>query len=428
MNIESVVGTLVGQFNQRLFDLPPSQAPVELPPPRTAHPYLLYLHVPFCRALCPFCTFHRVQFDDRAAASYFDVLEAEIQRVSDAGYSFDEMYVGGGTPTVMPARLLDLIGRLRGEYGVRSASIETNPNELDRQQLEAFAAAGVSRLSVGVQSFDDSLLEGMQRKKTYGDGEQIVTRLGSAAGIFDTLNVDMIFNLPGQSEASLQRDLDILLDELAVDQVSYYPLMSTPETRAAMQRTMGDTDHVRERNLYERIAARMAAAGYTRNSAWCFSRRPGMFDEYIVDREEYLGLGAGAFSYLEGSLYASTFSHDQYAALVAGGGTGTVLRKSMTLRDQMRYYLLTKLFGGRLRLGVAEARFKHAFRRTLAPELAGLKLMGAARERADTLELTERGFYLWVVLMREFFTGINRLRQNMRHVARRAPAFAQAGE
>ena len=231
MNIESVVGTLVGQFNQRLFDLPPSEAPVKLPPPGTTR-YLLYLHVPFCRVLCPFCTFHRVHFDDRAAASYFDVLEDEIQRVSEAGYTFDEIYVGGGTPTVMPARLLDLIGRLRGEYGVRSASIETNPNELDRQQLEAFAAAGVSRLSVGVQSFDDRLLEGMQRKKTYGDGEQIVTRLSNAAGIFGTLNVDMIFNLPGQSTAALKRDLDILLDELAVDQVSYYPLMSTPETRA----------------------------------------------------------------------------------------------------------------------------------------------------------------------------------------------------
>ncbi len=74
---------------------------------------------------------------------------------------------------MIPTRLLDLIGRLRSESGVRSASIETNPNELNRQQLESFAAAGVSRLSVGVQSFDDRLLEGMQRKNTYGDGEQI---------------------------------------------------------------------------------------------------------------------------------------------------------------------------------------------------------------------------------------------------------------
>ena len=110
--------------------------------------------------------------------------------------------------------------------------------------------------------------------------------------------------------------------------------------------------------------------GYQRSSAWCFSRKAGMFDEYIVEHDEYLGLGSGAFSYLAGSLFASTFSIEHYLDLVDGGATGTVRRRDLSERDEMRYYLLIKLFGGTLDLAAAEARFDGRFQRTLWPELA----------------------------------------------------------
>ena len=86
-----------------------------------------------------------------------------------------------------------------------------------------------------------------------------------------------------------------------------------------MLRTIGSVDYSRERKLYEMIAGYMLANGYSRSSAWCFSRRPGMIDEYVVDQDDYLGLGSGAFSYLHGSLYASTFSIEHYLSLVESG-------------------------------------------------------------------------------------------------------------
>jgi len=159
----------------------------------------------------------------------------------------------------------------------------------------------------------------------------------------------------------------------------------------------------------------MSDAGYTRDSAWCFSRKPGLVDEYIADHDEYVGLGSGAFSYLQGSLYASTFSLNHYARLVASGKPGLILRREMSERDRLRYYLLMRLFAGSLDLGAAQRKFAGRFRGVLRPELMALRLIGAIRSDGATLRLTERGYYLWVMMMREFFSGVSGLRDEMRH-------------
>ncbi len=428
MDIENVIALFVRRLNQHLFELPGPPGPIELPAPVAGQTYLLYLHVPFCPSLCPFCSFHRVRFHDGPANAYFDSLEREIGRISDCGYRFDEMYIGGGTPTVLPDRLLETIACVRERHALSGISVETNPNDLAHADLHRLADAGVTRLSVGVQSFDDVLLKEMRRYDTYGSSADIRSGLAQIRGVFATVNVDMIFNLPRQSEASLARDLDILVDELDVDQVSFYPLMADGKARLTLERAMGPVDFGRERHLYEMVVARLRGAGYKRSSAWCFSRKPGMFDEYIVGREEYVGLGSGSFSYLAGALYSSTFDNRHYEALVADGRTGTVFRKMFSTNEQMRYYMLMQLFGGSLDLPAAERRFAGRFEQGLWRELAGLRLLGAIRTEGSKLQLTERGNYLWVVLMREFFTNINNLRYNMRHQQPPLSRALRAGE
>ncbi|MBT8107814.1 MAG: coproporphyrinogen III oxidase, partial [Gammaproteobacteria bacterium] len=304
----------------------------------------------------------------------------------------------------------------RDQHPLQSVSVETNPDDLEKDSVHHLRDSGVNRLSVGVQSFDDALLEQMQRLEKYGSGEMIVDRLRRSAGVFDTLNVDMIFNFPRQTEASLRRDLGMLTDEIGVDQVSWYPLMSAESTRRPMRQHMGgEVDRSRERGFYELIAEHMLGAGYERSSAWCFSRQPGLFDEYIVEHDEYVGLGSGAFSYLQGQLFASTFSINHYCRLVDSGRSGVVQRRSLSERDQMRYYLLMKLFSGAMDLGAAEDRFSSRFARVLWPELAALRALGAARQEGGRLRLTDRGHFLWVVMMREFFAGVSDLRDAMRH-------------
>jgi coproporphyrinogen III oxidase-like Fe-S oxidoreductase len=415
MLLQPLITKYLRRNNRRLMSFASAPNSTVLPPPRENQTYLLYLHVPFCEVLCPFCPFHRVEFENTRARNYYRALRTEIKRVTDLGYRFNEVYVGGGTPTVIPEELAETLNLVRAQHSIGQISVETNPDHLADPRLERLVDTGVTRLSVGVQSFDDRLLKQMGRYEKFGSGDVIQAHLSQVQGTFNTLNVDMIFNFPDQTESSLQRDLDILTKKLGVDQVSFYPLMTAHSTRRTMSVKLGKVDYRREPVLYRQIANHMLDAGYTRSSAWCFSRQPGLLDEYIVDEEEYLGLGSGSFSYLNGALYATTFSINHYLRLINGGGTGIVRRRAMSTRDQMRYYLLTRLFGGSLDLNAAERRFQGKFEKTLWLELTALKLSRAVAGTDSGLELRGWGYYLWVMMMREFFIGVNNFRDEMRH-------------
>lgn len=414
-----IADTLIDRMAQRIggryLTFGDSPADVGLPTPDVDRHYLLYLHIPFCVVLCPFCSFHRVEFQQDRAEQYFRALQKEIRIATDTGYRFDEMYIGGGTPTVLPDELMATVRLVRDIHPMSRVSVETNPDDLDDDKLPQLHDVGVSRLSVGVQSFDDKLLKEMQRYDKYGSGDEIRRRLNRVQGTFETLNVDMIFNFPHQTEESLRNDLKILTDDVNADQVSYYPLMATHNTQRSMLRTMGTVDFHRERRMYQQIVQHMSAAGYTRSSAWCFSRDSNMIDEYITDRHEYLGLGSGAFSYLNGNFFASTFSINHYLRLIDAGQTSIVRMRAMSHLEQMRYYLLIRMFSGSLDLEAAERKFDGGFRRGTRRDLIALRMLGAIRSRGGQLELTDRGYYIWVIMMREFFTGVNKLREEMRH-------------
>lgn len=187
-------------------------------------PRLLYLHIPFCERLCPYCSFHRITFQESLGRQYFAALRKGILLYKEKGYAFRGVYVGGGAPTVMIDELEETLTRVQECFPIREISVETNPNHLTEKHLAALKRAGVGRLSVDIQSFDDGLLKAMDRYDKYGSGEAIAERLQATMGIFNTLNADMIFNFPSQNLTMLNRDLDILMD-LGIDQITYYPLM-----------------------------------------------------------------------------------------------------------------------------------------------------------------------------------------------------------
>ncbi len=388
----------------------------ELMPAPPAAPCQLYVHVPFCEVLCPFCSFHRVRFNAAKTQRYFDALRREIALYHDAGFRFHDVYVGGGTPTVDVEQLVQTLAAVRACSPVRSISVETNPNHLQPETLLRLREAGVTRLSVGVQSFDDGLLAGMGRLDKYGSAGQIRQRLAAAQGLFPTLNVDMIFNLPRQTLAMLDHDLDVVLS-LGVDQVSFYPLMTAPSARHAMQKSMGLADPRLRHPMYERILGRMLP-GYRAASAWCFSRNEGMFDEYIIEQDDYVGVGSGAFSYVGGAMTSTTFSLQHYCRRVESGLNGVTQRRSLKPRERMRYDFLVRLFGGTLDRAYIERRWGKAFALRMAPELLAMRLLGATRHDADTIRLTPRGMYCWMLMMAEFFNAVNDVRERMREHVR----------
>ncbi len=413
MIVEEVMTAVLRRLSKRYTHFEHLAHAVAPPAPDESRTYMLYLHVPFCQVLCPFCSFHRVEFREDKAGRYFRALRQEIELFHRSGYRFGEIYVGGGTPTVMVdelARTLDTATRLNP---IRRISIETNPDDLVPGRLDPLRSAGVNRLSVGVQSLEDRLLKEMQRYDRYGSSEQIRERLAAISGMFDTLNVDMIFNLPHQTMDSMLRDLEILTGELRVDQVSCYPLMGSKTTTRAMRKSMGVVSYGRERRFYQAILENMGT-GYVPSSAWCFSKSEGAIDEYIIEQDQYLGLGSGAMSYLDGQLYASSFSINRYIRLIESGHCGITRRAPFSQPDQMRYDFLMSFFGLRVAKQATEQRWNGRFASTLWKEFAAFRSVGAIRDEGDAWRLTERGMYFWVLMMREFFIAVSDFRDLMR--------------
>ena len=140
-----------------------------LPRPHSEKTYMLYAHVPFCVSLCPYCSFNRFPFDEKKARKYFGELRDEIHMLAEEGYDFESMYIGGGTPTILPDELAETIRLAKSLFSIRDVSAETNPNHLNPEYLGPLRGL-VDRMSVGVQSFDDGLLRRMCRYEKYGSG------------------------------------------------------------------------------------------------------------------------------------------------------------------------------------------------------------------------------------------------------------------
>jgi coproporphyrinogen III oxidase-like Fe-S oxidoreductase len=409
---ERLLTPIVRTLNSRYLELEHADL-ARLPGPRPGGAYLLYVHVPFCQRLCPYCSFNRFPFSEARAVPYFDQLRDEMRMVADLGYDFDSMYVGGGTPTIMLSELTRTIDLARELFSIKEVSSETNPNHLIPEFVEELAPR-VQRFSVGVQSFDDGLLRQMERYDKYGSGAEILERIQATAGAFHSMNVDMIFNFPSQTDAMLRRDAR-LLRETGCNQTTFYPLMASPAVSRELAKTVGPVDYKREAEFYRTLSDDLGDT-FENGSAWTFSRiAGGMIDEYIVDYEEYVGIGSGAFSYLDGVLYVNTFSLRDYGEQLRGGRMGVAGRKSFGAHERMRYRFLMELFGLKLDKRAFLRDFGVTIDRGLRMEMSYMRAVGAFdQDDADALTLTPRGRYLMVAMMREFFIGVNNVRDQAR--------------
>jgi coproporphyrinogen III oxidase-like Fe-S oxidoreductase len=394
-----------------------AQKPCELgslPAPAPNTGYVLYAHVPFCERLCLYCSFNRFLFREDRARAYFASLRQEMRMVADLGYDFPSLYIGGGTPTVLLDELAETIDLATSLFSIREVSCETSPNHLGEELVDALAGR-VQRLSVGVQSFDEMLLRQMDRFEKYGDGETLLERVASVAGVFHSLNVDMIFNFPSQTEDILMRDIE-MLRSTGANQTTFYPLMASPLTRRELARAVGRIDYAREARYY-RIIADALSDEYVATSAWTYSRdKDAMIDEYIVDYEQYVGIGSGALSFLGGRIWSNTFSLKEYASAIQGGRMSVAKRGEPYARKaMMRYRFVTDLFGLRLDKRRFERDFGVPVERGLMAEIAFMHASGGiATHTAEEITLTEKGRYLLMVMMRETLATSNDARDKAR--------------
>ncbi len=395
------------------LNLQPAPHDIQLPPPTPGQKYVLYAHVPFCESLCPYCSFNRFLYQEDRARKYFQRLREEMRRVADLGYRFESLYVGGGTPTILPEELAATIDLSKSLFGIQEVSCETNPNHLTDEIISVLAGR-VDRLSVGVQSFDDDLLQQMNRYQKFGSGQQILERIQSVAGRLPALNVDMIFNFPTQTEESLRRDVQFVV-ESGTEQATFYPLMSSPSVERSMQ-VLGTVDYQREADYYHILSQELSRA-FVPMSAWTYSRKGiAMIDEYIVKYDEYVGTGSGSFSYLNGTLYVNTFSLNEYEKALREGRFPITATRAFAKTERMQYRFMMELFDLMLNKKKFRQDFGLPVELGLFKEMLFMSLLGGLRtDGPDFLRLTHQQRYLLVVMMREFFAGVNRVRDQARH-------------
>ena len=438
---ERMLTAVVRSLSENYLKLEPTSER-RMPAPVPGQRYMLYMHVPFCEQLCPYCSFNRFPFSSRRAVPYFENMRREMMMLKEMGYDFDSLYVGGGTPTVMIDELCDTIDLAKETFSIKEVSSETNPNHLIPKYLDKLQGR-VQRLSVGVQSFADRLLKQMDRYEKYGSGEEILERIGEASPYFTSLNVDMIFNFPAQDEDVLISDIEHVVAS-GTSQTTFYPLMASPSVARSLARTVGKVDYARERRYYEIITELLTGGDnplFEFGSAWTFNRlsvpsassvipsersesrdperrqpdEPRMIDEYVVDYEEYPAIGSGGITYLGDNLYVNTFSLNDYNKAIQADRMSVMGKATFKKRDRMRYRFMMQLFGLRLDKRQFERDFGCTVEQGLPIEMAFMKASGAFdRDTPDELTLTPKGRYLMVVMMRQFFIGVNNLRDQAR--------------
>ena len=367
----------------------------------------LYIHIPFCRTLCPFCCFNRYLLDEAKARRYFINLRREVEFYIKRGFRFSDLYFGGGTPTVLMDELLVFIDFLKKNFKVRQISMETTQREITPEVVTALKQAGVNRLSIGVQSFDNDLLKSMGR--LVGSGEEAREKLKMAQGQFDTVNADFIFNFPTQTLAQFEKDVAIF-KELKIDQATFYPLMPSPHKKSRLERRFSKVDVSHEREFYDVILRELFQGGYKASTAWCFSRGDRLIDEYIIDYDDYVGVGAGSVGFLNGDFFVNTFSLEKYDELINAGKLPIVSWRRLSEREHLRYYMLTKLFGMSLDKEKFRRRFNGDIHQKLRWEMAFFKLFGLVKEN-HLIEVTPQGMYTLCVMQKEFFAALNTLRE-----------------
>ena len=367
----------------------------------------LYIHIPFCKTLCPFCCFNRYLFAEDKAKRYFQNLRNEITNYIQRGFRFSNFYFGGGTPTVQMDELIAFTDFLRKNFAVKEISLETTHRELNHETIELLHEAGINRLSIGVQSFDNDVLKSMGR--VVGTGEEAREKLSMAQGRFDTVNADFIFNFPNQSLEQFAADI-ATFKAMGIDQATFYPLMPSPHKMSALERRFRRVDNSREKDFYDLLLKELYGAGYKASTAWCFSRGDRMIDEYIIDYDDYIGVGAGSVSFLKGNFFVNTFSLEKYDEMINGGNLPIVRWRRLSEREHLRYYMLTKLFGMTLNPEKFYQRFNGDINDKLRLELLFFRLFGLVKDNGR-ITVTRKGMFVASAMMKEFFAALNNLRE-----------------
>jgi oxygen-independent coproporphyrinogen-3 oxidase len=360
-----------------------------------------YLHVPFCTKRCGYCSFNTAPDSPGAVARFLPSLLGEIDIVGGApwagGVGLRSVFLGGGTPSLLPAEAMaEILGRLRERFGIEAGAeitVECNPESVSVERLSGYRRAGVTRISLGVQSLDDRILPTLDRLHTAAQAREAFDA-ARAAG-FENVSVDLIYGLPALDLPTWEATVKGAL-AWGPDHLSAYALTLDEGSLWQAAGVAGIPPEETVTAQYTRLTELAAEAGFEHYEISNYAR-PGhrsAHNQIYWRAEEYLGLGPGACGFLGDVRYGNVKSVERYGAMVACGEPPVGTHETLTPRQRMAERLI---LGLRLGDGVPAAWLEE--RAALGPArlrttLAAWRERGLVVEREGRVCLTEAGFLL----------------------------------
>ncbi|MBW2260833.1 MAG: coproporphyrinogen III oxidase family protein [Deltaproteobacteria bacterium] len=368
---------------------------------RPDEPLALYVHFPFCSSACRYCIFARTVRTDRIDA-YIEALLTEIDLTARLpalrGRRLSSVYLGGGTPSVVPAsRILRVMRRLRTRFDHGPdlwVTLEGNPESLDVGDLPLYREAGINRISCGVQSLDDALLEAMGRRHTGARALGVIAEFQEAG--FENLSADLIYGFEGQSCETFLRGA-ARLAEAGVAHLTAFPLI-TFESRARRGEEHGALER-RQVRMQEGLVHLLEGRGYRRYSTEDFATTPESENRYEIDawrmpRVAVVGLGAGALSSACGCTWSNLSGLGAYMSALREGRLPVARSMRVSRRDEMRRTLLVGAKYLRVDRALFEERFGVGLRDALEPVLSTLEAIGLVTVDDDGIDVTGEGRFM----------------------------------
>ncbi len=296
----------------------------------------LYIHIPFCTHICDYCDFTKLQYFRNFAISYLKALENELK--SYPIKDLKTIYVGGGTPTALDDDLFEQLLKIISNYssGVLEYTFEANPESLSSQKVSLMKRYGVNRVSLGVQTTNQEILDKLNRKHNFEQVKEAIKCL-KENGI-DNFNIDLILGLPHTSENILRQDLSNTL-ELGPKHVSCYGLTVNPHT-ALFNKGYKEPEGDVLRKYYDIVEETLVSNGFVHYevSNWA---KPGYESEHNLTywrNEEYFGCGLGASGYIDGVRYKNTVNLSKYLE-----GEYIQEKEEVTPKDKRTYQIMLNL-------------------------------------------------------------------------------------
>lgn len=372
----------------------------------------VYIHIPFCHQICNYCDFNKVFFHNQPVDEYIEAVGKEIamavNNMPEQFENIETIYLGGGTPTALSPnqirRLLELIVK-HLNIDVIEFTAEANPDELTIEKLKALKNGGVNRLSLGVQSFDQQLLQKLGRTHTNDD---VYKAIDNAIAVgFQNINIDLMYGLPGQSIELWEDTLEKAL-ALNLPHYSAYSLIVEPKTIFYIQFSKGMLHlppEEQEAKMYDLLMERMEDSGLSQYEISNFAKEgfQSLHNKIYWDNDEYAGFGAGAHGYMNGIRYSNYGPIKKYLQSIHMGQLPILHRHQVSINEKCEEEMF---LGLRKNEGVSYQQFEKKIGFSLNEKYGEIisKLMddGLVMEEEGRVKLTRKGRFLGNEVFQQF--------------------------